>query len=143
VLRRAAAAAALAASGAVLVLAVACGGSSNTSQKTITVGGDHVTVAHLRDAAAGLCEARSAAPSDPAAARADFYNRSHDSLHTVARALEAVDRSQAADLLVSMQKVESDLETRPPGLAADLGQLADLYRAGLGRLAITAAPCVE
>jgi hypothetical protein len=126
-----------------LLLAAGCSGFPDGAQRTITVGGDRVTVAHLRNASAGLCEAKAAAASDPTAARADFYNQSHDALHTVARALETVDRGLAADLLVSMQKVEADLESRPPTLAAELGQLADVYRSGLGRLAITATPCVE
>jgi hypothetical protein len=142
VLTRATATATLVAA-ALLLLGVGCSGSSDGGEKTITVGGDHVTVTRLRDALAGLCDARRLAPADPAAARADFYNRSHDALHTVARGLESVDRTLAADLLVSMQKVESDLEVRPPGLADDVGRLADVYRSGLGRLAITAAPCVE
>ncbi len=126
-----------------LLVASGCGRSSDGASRTITVGGDRVTAAHLRAAAAGLCQAKAVAPSDPTAARADFYNQSHDSLHTVARGLETVDRGLAADLLVTMQKVEADLETRPPTLAADLGQLADVYRNGLGRLAIPVPPCVE
>ncbi|HEX3623586.1 MAG TPA: hypothetical protein VHT97_14830 [Acidimicrobiales bacterium] len=135
-------AAARAAAGA-LLLATACAGFPDGTERTITVGGDKVNVAHLRDAQAGLCEAKGVAATDPTAARADFYNQSHDSLHTVARALEPVDRGLAADLLVSMQKVEADLETKPPTLAAELGQLADVYRSGLGRLAITVTACVE
>lgn len=141
-LRRAAAVAAVA---ALLTGAAACGGSGSGSggSKTVTVGGDRVTVAHLQGAAAGLCAAKAVAPTDPAAARADFYNDSHDSLHSVARGLETVDRALAADLLVSMQTVEADLDTKPPTLAADLGQLADVFHAGLARLAINASPCVE
>ena len=136
-----AAAAALAALAALVSLG-GCG-TSSAATRTITVGGDKVTTAHLADAAGGLCHARAEAATDPVAARAAFYDRSHDALHTVARGLETVDRSLAADLLVAMQKVESELETKPPGLAGDLGALADVYRSGLRRLAIAAPPCVE
>jgi hypothetical protein len=141
VLRAAAGAAAVTV--ALLLGAAACGGGSGGGEKTVTVGGDRLTVARLQGAAAGLCAAKAVAPSDPVAARADFYNQSHDALHSVARGLETVDRALAADLLVSMQTVEADLETKPPTLAADLGQLADVFHAGLARLAIKASPCVE
>ena len=130
---------------ALLAAAAACGGSASgaAADRPITLGGDKVTPAHLIDAAAGLCQARNEAAANPATARADFYNRSHDSLHTVARGLESVDRGLSADLLVAMQKVEADLESKPPTLPDDLGALADVYRSSLGRLAIAAPPCVE
>jgi hypothetical protein len=131
------------AAAALLLVAVACSGFPDGSSDALTVGGDRVSRAYLLTASAGLCEARKVAPADPTAARAAFYNSSHNALHTVARGLEAVDRAAAADLLVGMQKVESELESKPPELAADLGRLGDLYRSGLGRLAITAPPCVE
>jgi hypothetical protein len=118
------------------VAAVACSGSG-AGDKTITVGSDQVPVARLVDAHAGLCEA--AAHLDQA--RALFFDRSHESLHTVARALEAVDRAQAASLLQAKEKVESELTNPPPTLRDDLLRLADVYRTGLGRLAITAPPC--
>lgn len=132
-------------SAAVLVLAfaVACGSGAGSAAATITVGTEKVPVAHLVDAVAGLCHAAAVAPSDPKAARAAFFDRSHDALHTVARALEPVDRALAAQLLEAMQKVESELDTAAPNLAADLGTLLDVDRSGLGRLAITAPPCVE
>jgi hypothetical protein len=74
-------------------------------------------------------------------ARALFFDRSHEALHTVARALEPVDRAQAATLLEAKQKVESELTTPPATLRDDLLRLADVYRTGLGRLAISAPPC--
>ncbi len=119
------------------VLAVACSDSGAGSTRTITVGTDQVPVARLVDAHAGLCEA--AARLDMA--RALFFDRSHEALHTVARALEDVDRAQAAALLQAKEKVESELTTPPPTLRDDLLRLADVYRTGLGRLAITAPAC--
>lgn len=126
---------------AVAVLAAGCHRSSGTSNRTIRVGSDTVPVSRLVDAEVGLCQAAKAAPTDPVAARATFYDRSHDTLHTAARALETTDRALAARLLEAMQKVEADLEIRPPGLPDDLSQLFDVYRQGLARLAITAPPC--
>ena len=133
--------------GALLALAAGCGGGSPGAggpARSITVGADQVPVAGLVDASAGLCQAKATAASDPAGARAAFYDRAHDAVHTVARALEPVDRALAAQLLEAKEKVESELDAKPPTPApADLGRLADTYRAGLGRLAIAVPPCVE
>ena len=120
-----------------LVLAVACGGSADGSKRTITVGGERVPVVRLVDAHAGLCEAA----ANPAGARALFFDRSHEALHTVARAMEDVDRAQAARLLEAKEKVEGRLGSPAPTLAQDLFRLADVYRDALARLAIGAAPC--
>lgn len=146
-LRRAATATAT----ALLVLAVGCGGGSTggaspgaAGPSTITVGTDRVPVAGLVGASAGLCQARDASTSNPAEARAAFYDRAHDAIHTVARALEPVDRAMAAQLLEAKEKVEAELDAKPPApVRDDLGRLADAYRAGLGRLAIAVPPCVE
>lgn len=124
-----------------VVLATACGSSADSEPRTITVGGERVAVATLVDAQAGLCEAEESAATDPLAARAAFFDRSHDALHTVARALQDVDRAQAGGLLEAKEKVESGLDSRPPTLAADVARLADVYHDALGRLAISAPPC--
>ena len=117
------------------VLTVACGGDA--SDETVTVGGERVTVTRLVDAHAGLCEAA----GSPATARALFFDRSHEALHTVARGVEEVDRAQAGALLQAKEKVESELDSRPANLPDDLRRLADVYRTSLGRLAIEAPPC--
>ena len=124
-----------AAASLVLLLAAACGGGS--SDRTVTVGGERVAVARLVDAHAALCEAA----ARPEAARTLFFDRSHEALHTVARGMEDVDRAQAAELLEAKEKVESDLAGPGDTLPADLSRLADVYRASLGRLAISAPPC--
>jgi len=121
----------------VLVVAGACARSGDRPPERLTVGGQPVAVAALVDAHAGLCQAA----DQPDAARRLFFDRSHEALHTVARALEDVDRAQAAELLQAKEKVESELAVPPAGLPDDLRRLADVYRAGLGRLAITAPPC--
>jgi hypothetical protein len=123
--------------GTVVAIAVLAAGCADDADDTVTVGGERVTVARLVDAHAGLCEAA----TSPASARALFFDRSHEALHTVARGLEDVDRGQAAALLQAKEKVESELDSRPPSLPDDLRRLADVYRASLGRLAIEAPPC--
>ena len=120
---------------ALLVLAVSCNGRSTTD--TITVDGQPVAVARLVDAHAALCEAA----AHPDQARTLFFDRSHESLHTVARALENVDRALAAQLLEAKQTVESALNAGRPVPPDDLLRVAGIYRTGLGRLAITAPPC--
>lgn len=120
---------------AALLLLAAC--SEDDEPRTITVAGQPVAVASLRDAHAALCEAAAA----PDAARRLFFDRSHEQLHTVAKALEDVDRGQAAQLLQAKEKVESELANPPANLPEDLRRLAIVYRDGLGRLAITAPPC--
>ena len=125
---------------AVLVLAVlaaACGGNGKAEVTTVTVAGQPVAVAPLVDAHAALCQAA----AEPDAARRHFFDRAHEPLHTVARALEDVDRAQAAQLLQAKERVESDLPNQPATLSDDLRRLAGVYRDGLGRLAITAPPC--
>jgi hypothetical protein len=117
-----------------LLLLAAC---SDDEPRTITVAGQPVPVASLIDAHAALCEAAAA----PDAARRLFFDRSHEQLHTVAKALEDVDRNQAGQLLQAKERVESELPNPPASLPDDLRRLATVYRDGLGRLAITAPPC--
>ena len=121
---------------ALAVLASSCAGTDDKVD-TITVGGERVAVASLVDAHGALCEAA----ARPASARAVFFDRAHDSLHTVARAVEDVDRAQAAALLEAKEKVEGEVADAPAGLPDDLLRLAEVYRASLGRLAIEASPC--
>jgi hypothetical protein len=119
---------------ALLLLLAAC---SDDEPRTITVADQPVAVASLIDAHAALCDAA----ATPDAARRLFFDRSHEQLHTVARALEDVDRNQAAQLLQAKERVESELPNPPASLPDDLRRLASVYRDGLGRLAITAPPC--
>ena len=118
------------------VVAAACGGG-DSGDGTITVAGQPVPVAPLVDAHAALCQAA----AEPAAARRHFFDRAHEPLHTVARALEDVDRAHAARLFQAKERVESELSDPPASLPDDLRRLAGVYRDGLGRLAITAPPC--
>ena len=116
---------------------MACGGSDGDAGDTVTLGGEPVAVAPLVDAHAALCEAA----AQPGQGRALFFDRSHDALHTVARALEDVDRARTAELLEAKERVEGQLAGGGQAVPGDLSRLADVYRASLGRLAITAPPC--
>ena len=124
-----------------LALLAGCDGSG--SQPTAGVGEDDVAAARLRDAAAGLCTARDEAGADVKRASTTFYDRSHDALHTLARALDPVDRAAAARLLEDKERVEADFrEAAPPAaLAADLDRLAQSTRSGLAALSISVAGC--
>lgn len=91
----------------------------------------------------GLCLARSQADTDPSSVRGTFYDRSHEAIHTIARQLEAVDRSVAARLLEAKQAVEVDVNAQPPAptLATDLDRLIDAARLGLARLSVPTRAC--
>lgn len=126
---------------ALALAAVACSGGSSGAT-TVKVRGEAVPVERLEAAAAGVCQAAGAA-SDVGAARRTFFGKAHDGLHTIARALEDVDRRAAADLLQAKQTVEADLSGNPPAaiLGADLRRLAAVTRAGLDRIDIAVPPC--
>ena len=126
-----------------LVLTAACGPSDSDSGRTIRVDDREVSVALLQEAARALCTGRDQAQADVKQAFSTFYDRSHDVLHTIASALEPVDRAAAARLLEQKQRVEEDLQVNAPGpqLAADLDRLATVTRTGLAALDIPVDPC--
>ena len=125
-----------------LALLAGCGGGSN-STKTIRVGDEQVSAARLEAAAEALCTARDQAKADVKQADTTFYDRSHDALHTIARALDQVDRAAAAELLEDKERVETDLraDSPAPNLAADLDRLARSTRTGLAALSISVPAC--
>jgi hypothetical protein len=116
-----------------------------TTGPTIVVAGDPVPVAQMTDALANLCLARDEAPDRPQAAEARFFDRSHTTLHLIARAVEDVDRSLAARLLEAKQKVEADFSGLASGdrVADDLARLVDVTGDGLDRLAVPLPPCAK
>lgn len=128
---------------AILLVLTACDGGGDGA-RTIEVEGEDVPVSRLEEAAAGLCAARDQARGDVMQARTTFYDRSHDALHTIARALDRVDRTQAGLLLEAKQRVEADLMnagTAPGTVAADLDRLAEVTRASLADLSIGVPAC--
>lgn len=133
-----------------LVAAPACTGGDDpspptTTGPTIVVAGDPVPVARLTDAVEHLCLAGQEAADRPRAAEARFFDRSHETLHLIARALEDVDRALAARLLEAKQKVESDFSGLASGerVADDLDRLVEVSGAGLDRLAVPVPPCAK
>jgi hypothetical protein len=91
----------------------------------------------------GLCSARAQADRTPSRVRSTFFDRSHDTLHRLARALERVDRALTARLLEAKNVIEADVAFDPPSasLAADLDRLIGATRAGLRRLDEPAPGC--
>ena len=124
------------------MLAAACSAGSSATE-TVEVGDGHISATRLRAVSDGVCRAAREAEADPAAARLTFFAESHDGLHTIARALEDLDRKKAADLLVAKQAVEADFSAAPPpGVLRDhLTSLAAATRAGLARLDVPVPAC--
>ncbi len=96
-------------------------------------------------ALADLCLAEDEAGARPRAAEVRFFDRSHATLHLIARALEDVDRSLAGRLLEAKQRVEADFSGLASGdrVADDLGRLAAVTGEGLDRLAVPRPPCAK
>ncbi|MDP8938026.1 MAG: hypothetical protein M3O23_09925 [Actinomycetota bacterium] len=128
---------------ALAVLGAGCGGDDGPVT-AVEVGEEKVPATRLADALQGVCQARAhAAVGDVEQARRTFFDRSHDTLHVLALALEPVDRAKAGELLLAKQLVEADLESTPvrEGLARDLGRLGEVTRSALARLEISTPAC--
>lgn len=128
---------------ALAVLGAGCGGDDGPVT-TVEVGEEEVPATRLVGALEGVCQARAqAVAGDVEPARRTFFDRSHDTLHVLALALEPVDRAKAGELLLAKQLVEADLESTPvrDALPKDLGRLAEVTRSGLARLEISAPAC--
>jgi hypothetical protein len=109
-------------------------------------GGSGGNGAGLQRVAAGLCVVRRQAATQPSAAGATFYDRSHAGLHTLASDLEAKGQQAAAGrLLEAMQVVEADIAAspQPPPFSADVGRLVAVTRSGLDLLSIRAPACMR
>lgn len=78
----------------------------------------------------GLCTARARA-TEPASARAVFFDRAHQQLHELASEATPKDRAASARLLEAKEAVERDLASADPALADDLDQLLDAARAAI------------
>lgn len=125
-----------------------CGGAEpapGADGPTIQVGGEKVPEAWLTDALHHLCLARDEAPDRPRAAGDRFFDRSHEALHTIARALEDSDRPLAGRLLEDKQRVEAALRGLASGdrVAEDLGRLVAVTAAALARLEVPLPPCAK
>lgn len=124
-------------------LAFAACGDGSSDGATVDIGDGRVPASRLAAAGNAVCRAAGEAPGDREAARTMFFADAHDGLHTIARALEDVDRKAAADLLMAKQAVEAAFTSEAPG--ADLGdklaRLAAATRTGLSRLDVDIASC--
>lgn len=118
-------------------------GPSTVGTRTIEVDGEEVAASSLREAVTGLCVALERLPTDPLAARDAFYSLSHDRLHTIAAAVQEIDRSAAASLLRAMAVVEEHLARSPfpTSFAGDLDRLIAATRVALRALSIPTEPC--
>jgi hypothetical protein len=116
------------------LLAAACGGGEPAD-------GGPVSEAAAERALLGLCEILDATDRD--AAEATFQDRTHQTLHDLATATEAVDRGAAADLLTSKQRVEADLAepALPDGFGADVEVLLAATRAAFEVIGVEAPGC--
>jgi hypothetical protein len=118
------------------MLACGCGALGNPPGASLSPSGD------LTAASAGLCRAIAALP-DTAAAQRTFVNSAHAALHALAAA-PGLDRSIAAGVLESMQRVEGDFATiaTQKTLTADLQDLTTKADAALRAIGQIPAPCV-
>jgi hypothetical protein len=78
-------------------------------------------------------------------ARATFYDRVHEGLHDLARAVQSKDRAVAARLLEAKNAVEQDYadQRRWPRLQADLPRLLTAARDALRALSLNPPECAR
>jgi hypothetical protein len=128
---------------ATLLVPGGCGSRATPAGRTIEVQGRSVTASSLREAVSGLCIARARLETDALAARSAFYDLAHQGLHTIAAAVQGVDRDAATTLLQAKAVVEADLARYPfpTSLRTDLDRLIDATRRALAALSIPTEPC--
>jgi hypothetical protein len=117
--------------------------SNGDEDRHLDVSGEQVATSTLRGIVDGLCAAERQALEDREAARAAFFGRAHEPLHTLAKAVQPTDRRAAGELLRAKQAVEADLGD-PAGrrdLAGDLRRLGETTLQALKILGIKAQPC--
>jgi hypothetical protein len=101
-----------------------------------------VTPALAEEVVLGLCQlGRDAERGDRGAAEATFLDRSHDGLHAIAGALEAVDRAAAGDVLGSKQAVEQAFADGELPTLEQVATLLSATRRGLALLELPVPPC--
>jgi hypothetical protein len=129
--------------GAELLSSCSSGPTTVARSRTIEVDGEEVAASSLREAVTGLCVALERLPSDPPAARDAFYSLSHDRLHTIAAAVQEIDRPAAGSLLRAMAVVEERFARplSPASLATAFDRLLAATRVALRALSIPAEPC--
>ena len=103
----------------VLTLA-ACGGDGSSTRPTGAAASGEVTASSASAAVEALC--RMAATRDVADAKATFYDDAHVTLHAIAAAANENQVGSDADLLITMQRIEAELEepSLPSAYADDI-----------------------
>jgi hypothetical protein len=94
---------------------------------------------------AALCQVRQDAARSVPQARATFYDRVHEGLHDLARAVQSKDRAVAARLLEAKTAVEQDSADwrNWPRLQADLLRLLVTARDALRALSLNPPECAR
>jgi hypothetical protein len=128
---------------ALALLGSACGGSGEGAEPSPLPSG---SLGPVRPEAAdqailGLCGIAGDTERDEAATI--FADRSHQTLHVIAAAVQAVDRAVAAELLEAKQVVEADLTepVLPDGFSDHVSSLLDATRAALDAIGLPAPEC--
>lgn len=137
----------LAATLAAATFLAACGSSDAPSDGPSPTGPSGslgvVTEEAARAAVRGLCEMQGERSSDLEAANAAFFNESHEELHVIAAATEVVDRAAAGRLLVTKERVESDLARShlPDSFVPDVAELIGATLAALEAIDVDVPAC--
>ena len=129
---------------ALALVATACSGEhASNGAGTAPPATGAVAVGAAAEAVLGLCEIAADHADDHATAEAVFHDRSHETLHTIAAAVEEVDRAVAADLLTAKQRVEADLASNalPAGFARDVDALLSATTQALEAIGVAVPPC--
>jgi hypothetical protein len=130
---------------AALMLLAACAGGGTIAASPAASGPSGslgvVTAQAAAAAVSALCQMRGAADRD--AANGVFYDRAHSTLHVLAAAVENVDRVSTGQVLVTMQRVEADLEADalPASFAGDASALLESVRSALAAVDLPAPRC--
>jgi hypothetical protein len=101
----------------------ACRGGGDAPSPSAATGATSVTRTAAATAVGALC--RMGAAEDTASAKATFYDDAHQTLHAIARAADANEVGSDAELLITMQRVEAELEqpSLPPAYPDDVRAL--------------------
>lgn len=120
--------------GFVLVALTACSNTQSSSARPSS---------RFQSAFEGLCQSREQA-GNAEAARATFFDESHQALHELAMELEGTDRRTAAELLEAKAKVEVALDRLSTSSLRQevLAELIEVTRTGLRSQSIEAS-CPE
>jgi hypothetical protein len=128
-----------------LALLVGCSADGSTTATPAPSGPSGalgvVTAQAAAETVSALCGMRR--DTDRDTANAVFYDRAHGTLHALAAAAEDIDRAAAGQVLVTMQRVEADLQADelPATFGEDAGALLLSVRSALATVDLPAPDC--